>query len=107
MRNGSITARMKSFVARNSLSLRASEPSNRNARSIARSHIPSGISVVKGEVMKVAKVGFGVGVVNMAREVQTSQLRVLLSQWLQKMPTKSYLLYSGGGISTDKATASV
>lgn len=80
MRNRSTTPRINSLVAWNSSSLRAAEPSNKKARSMARSHMPSGIKVVKGRVVKVAQEGVGVGVVSMVREVQTSQLRVLLSQ---------------------------
>lgn len=88
MRNRSTTPSINSLVAWNSSSLRASEPSNRNARSMARSHVPSGINVVKPGVVKEAKAGVGVGVVNMAKEGQTSQVRVLLSQWLQRRKAK-------------------
>lgn len=49
--------------------------------------------------------GVAVGVVNTASGVQTSQLRVLLSQWLQKTVTKSLILYSGGGIKTEVCDA--
>ena len=77
---GSTTRTMNSFTFWKSASLSAVEPSNRKARSMARSHPPAGIMVEKGSTVEVAKPGLAVVVGSVSTAVQSSQLSLLFSQ---------------------------